>query len=250
MAALVSSSAEDGVARITLDRPAQGNALNADMVEALLEALDHVRDERPRCLVVSGAGKGFCGGFDLGDLDGQSDGDLLHRFVRVETALQAIHHFPAPVLTMAHGFAWGAGADIFCAGHVRIAAPGTRFSFPGSKFGIVLGTRRLRAITGAATAFDLVLSGAPIGSDVALSCGIAQALELVEQWPAWQSAWIARQTRLDSGMAEMLSARMRDDGRDADLAALVRSAARPGLKSRLAAYADAVRRAKAARTDD
>jgi enoyl-CoA hydratase len=247
MAPLVSSSIEEGVARIVLDRPAQGNALGADLVEALLAALDGAAAQRPRALILTGAGKGFCGGFDLSGLDGQSDGDLLHRFARIEMALQAIHHFPAPVLAMAHGFAWGAGADIFCAAHVRIAAPGTRFSFPGSKFGIVLGTRRLRAIVGAASALDLVLSGAPIDADRALSLGIAQSLVAVEDWSARQRDWIAGQAPLAAAMPAMLSARMQDDARDADLAALVRSAAAPGLKDRLAAYADAVARARAAR---
>lgn len=247
MAPVVSSSIEDGVARIVLDRPARGNALDADLVEALLAALDMAAGQRPRALILTGAGKGFCGGFDLSGLYGQSDGDLLHRFVRIEMALQAIQHFPAPVLAMAHGFAWGAGADIFCAAHVRIAAPGTRFSFPGSKFGIVLGTRRLRAITGAAAAFELVLSGAAIDADRALALGIAQSLVPIEDWLVGQQEWVARQARLGATMPALLGARMQDDVRDADLAALVRSAAAPGLKDRLAAYADAVARGRAAR---
>ena len=72
---------------LTLDRPGNANALSPDLVEALIETLAAARDVR--LCVLRGEGKHFCAGFDLSDLEDLSDGDLLWRFLRIETLLQA-----------------------------------------------------------------------------------------------------------------------------------------------------------------
>jgi enoyl-CoA hydratase/carnithine racemase len=133
----------DGGTRITLNRPDKANALDEAMVTALLGALAAVRADGTRLLVLDAAGRHFCAGFDLGDLNECSDGDLLLRFVRIETALQTLYHLPFPTLALAKGRAMGAGADLFAACGRRIAAPRTQFRMPGLAFGILLGTRRL-----------------------------------------------------------------------------------------------------------
>ena len=93
----------DGVAHLTLSRPERGNALGPDLVEATLEAVDRVVTDGARMIVLRGAGKHFCTGFDLSDLADLSDGDLLLRVVRIETLLQAVHHAPVPTVAIAHG---------------------------------------------------------------------------------------------------------------------------------------------------
>src|SRR5262249_32414783 len=77
-------------------RPDKANALDAGLVEALLVAVARAANSGARLLTLRGEGRHFCAGFDFSDLDQQSDGDLLHRFVRIEQLLHALHHPPLP----------------------------------------------------------------------------------------------------------------------------------------------------------
>jgi enoyl-CoA hydratase/carnithine racemase len=56
-----------------------------------------------RSCTIQGEGRNFCAGFDLSDIAELSDGDLLHRFLRIETLLQSVHHAPFPVMPLARG---------------------------------------------------------------------------------------------------------------------------------------------------
>jgi len=86
----------DGHLAITLQRPQRSNALNPAMVEALIQTLS--QSDGIRSCTLRGAGKNFCAGFDLSDIESLSDGDLLLRFVRIETLLQQVQHAPFPVM--------------------------------------------------------------------------------------------------------------------------------------------------------
>jgi len=122
---------------LTLNRPDSANALSPDLVEALLAEITTATDIR--LCVIKAEGRNFCAGFDLSDIDGLSDGDLLLRFTRIETLLQAVHHAPFPVIALAQGHVIGAGADLFAACWQRIAAPNAKFRFPGWQFELALG---------------------------------------------------------------------------------------------------------------
>ncbi|MCR2153265.1 hypothetical protein NSX49_23710, partial [Salmonella enterica] len=76
------------------------------------------------------------------ELDAQSEGDLLLRFVRIETLLQRVAASPCLTVGLAHGRNFGAGVDLFGACKWRVSAPDASFRMPGLKFGLVLGTRR------------------------------------------------------------------------------------------------------------
>lgn len=232
-------AAREGSALIlTLRRESVGNALDPALVEALHAALAAPPDPATlRLIVLRGAGRAFCTGFDLSDLASQSDGDLLLRFVRIEMLLQAVRHAPVPTLALAHGHAMGAGADLFAACTWRVAAPGTRFAFPGARFGLVLGTRRLAAVAGAQAALDLTVRGRTLDAEAALACGLATGLAPPEDWAALTAA-LAEEAAAPTPEAQaMLRRAALPDTREADLADLVRSAALPGLRERIAAYA-------------
>ena len=138
----------NGVTSCTLNRPDKLNALNADMVEGLLQAMKEATAKDSQLVVFQGAGRAFCAGFDLSDLADMSDADLLFRFVRIETLLQAIYTARMPTLALVHGRCFGAGADIVASCSQRIASADSSFRMPGLQFGIVLGTRRLAALIG------------------------------------------------------------------------------------------------------
>ena len=99
----------NGVTTCTLNRPDKLNALNADMVEGLLQAIHEATAKDSQLVVFKGAGRAFCAGFDLSDLADISDADLLLRFVRIETlpklfippACQPWRWFMAGVLALA-----------------------------------------------------------------------------------------------------------------------------------------------------
>ena len=146
----------NGVTSCTLNRPEKLNALNADMVEGLLQAMKEAVAKDSQLVVFRGAGRAFCAGFDLSDLADMSDADLLFRFVRIETLLQAIYTARMPTLALVHGRCFGAGADIVASCSQRIASADSSFRMPGLQFGIVLGTRRLAALIGGDAARDIL----------------------------------------------------------------------------------------------
>ena len=226
-----------GVLTLTLSRPALGNALDETLVEALLAAILAAGDDDAlHTLVLRGAGKHFCTGFDLSDLAQQSDGDLLRRFVRVELLLAALWHAPLRTVALAQGRTFGAGADLFACCDVRTAQAGASFTFPGARFGLVLGTRRLATRLGESRALACVTSGEVLDAPTALTTGLASAVADGDL-DAWLAALQAPVT--DRATTAALKAATRPDQRDTDLAALVRSAARPGLKARIVAYREA-----------
>jgi enoyl-CoA hydratase/carnithine racemase len=219
---------DGGVTTLTLHRPELGNALGPALVEALICAVNTAcQDGETHTLVLRGAGKNFCTGLDLSDLDSLSDGDLLLRLVRIEILLGLLWHAPIRTVAVAHGRTWGTGADLFAVCEQRVALEGASFRFPGAQFGIVLGTRRLAERVGADVARALVVDGGTLDATEALHCGLAGVHT--------ELAPIAA-PMVDAAVAAAVRAATRADHRDADLAALVRSAAVPGLQARVSAY--------------
>jgi enoyl-CoA hydratase/carnithine racemase len=186
--------------------------------------------------VIRGAGRHFCAGFDLSDLEQLSDGDLLWRFVRIETLLQAIHHAPFATLALGHGQIVGAGADLFAACWRRVASVDARFRMPGWNFELALGTRRLARLVGPDAARDLLIDSQQISAEQGLACGLVTDICSAEQWPSLQEDLLQRASTLSLvALAKMLQLTVHDSRND-DLAALVQSAARPGLKQRILDY--------------
>jgi enoyl-CoA hydratase/carnithine racemase len=229
---------DDGVCSVTLNRPGVGNALSDDLVATLDLVLDEAAARRPKLMALRGEGRHFCTGFDLARLDDESEDSLLARFCRIELMLQKVHRAGFPTLALAHGRTVGAGADLFAACTHRLAAPGTQFAFPGaSGFGLVLGTRRLAHRVGAERARRWAETGAAIGLDEALASGLATGMLA-------GASGIGDLTRRLATSAPRVGNLYLGSALDAtepvhdhvDLALLVRSAAVPGLKTRIAAY--------------
>ena len=225
------------VIELVLNRPDKANALDAGLVEALLVAVARAANSGARLLALRGEGRHFCAGFDFSDLDQQSDGDLLHR-LRIEQLLQALHHAPLTTLALCHGSALGAGADLVAACDWRIAAPTTRFRMPGMRFGIVLGTRRLAALVGADAAHEILVTSRSFEAAEAERLGFVQRLAEPGAWPEIVRGIVDAQ-RLDGIATMRLKARVKPDMRACDMAALVDSAATPGLKDRIRAFRSA-----------
>lgn len=223
----------DGVLTLTLDRPAKRNALCGSLVESLLSTVRAARTDGTRLLVLRGNGANFCAGFDLGGDEGPSDGELLHRFVRIELLLQEIHHAPYDTLALAHGRNFGAGADLLVACAHRVGSSDATFRFPGLAFGVALGTRRLAARTGAAWARQTLADIRTVTAGQARDAGLLTAVAGQERWDEIVDEAARASRRLDHESGAGMRRALVHDTRDMDLADLVRSAARPGLGERI-----------------
>ena len=246
MSTAVEVSREDQVMHVRLNRVDKLNAFNAELVEGLHEAMVAASVEATRVVVFTGLGKGFSGGFDLDGLDEMTNGDLLHRFVRVEQLLQDVYHAPFATLAMVHGVCYGAAADLVAACHFRVAAPDARFRMPGLRFGIVLGTRRLAGLVGGDTAKTLLLRDTPFDSSTALDTGFVQEIAAQDDWPEIVQNRLSAVTALSQSAYAAMAGATRNDTRDEDMAALVRSVTDGSIKDRIRRYLDAIRQARKA----
>jgi enoyl-CoA hydratase len=231
----------DGVATVWLDRAERGNALSASAVDVLSAAVaSAVADPAVHTLVFRGRGKHFCTGFDLSDLESETDASLRLRFVNLEKLLQAVWHAPLRTVAFATGRAWGAGADLFASCDIRAAAPDASFRFPGSAFGIVLGTRRLVELIGWDRARPLVSEGTTLDATGALAANLVT--DIVE---GAADAWLAQHCAspvADRATLAAIREATRADHRARDMATLDASASVPGLRQRIERYREAVRK--------
>jgi enoyl-CoA hydratase/carnithine racemase len=224
------------VTTLTLNRPDKANALSAALVEALAAAVDAAHHDGTRLLVLKGNGRNFCAGFDFGGFEEASVGDLLLRFARIETLLQALYHAPFATLALAQGKNFGAGVDLALACGSRIAAADAEFRMPGLKFGLQLGTRRLAARIGADAARALLAASKTFGAEDGLRIGFLQQIAAPEAWPGLILHAAAEAQQLSPTAAARLHGATLTDSRAADLSDLIRSAIEPGLKERIREY--------------
>ena len=171
---------ENGVLRITLNRPDKLNAFNAEMGLAFQAALQRAHDEAAvRSVLLTGAGRGFCAGQDLGDRDPRAaDGppDLGHTLeTYYNPAMRLIRSLEKPIVCAVNGVAAGAGANIALACDLVLAAKSARFIQAFAKIGLVPdsgGTWTLTRLLGEARAKALALTAEPLGAETAAEWGL------------------------------------------------------------------------------
>lgn len=224
------------VAIFTLNRPDKANALDVALVEALHAALaDAIRTE-VRLVVLRGAGRNFCSGFDFTGFEGATVGELSWRFVRIEQLLQGLAHAPCATLALAHGGCFGAGADLLAVCGTRVAAPDVRLRMPGWLFGLALGTRRLVRLTGTGVARGMLESAATLDASQCLAAGLVTMVVASDAWPANVTMAARVAGMLSPDASARLAALTVADTRADDMAALVESLSAGDLKARVRAF--------------
>jgi 2-(1,2-epoxy-1,2-dihydrophenyl)acetyl-CoA isomerase len=128
----------DRIARITLNRPDAGNALDLETAAALREAAEGLRDSDAGAVILSGAGRTFCVGGDLNFMHDAGDGvgdAVLRLATQFHAALEALAALDAPVITAVRGAAAGGGMSLAIAGDLVLAADSARFTMAYTAIG-------------------------------------------------------------------------------------------------------------------
>lgn len=170
----------DGVLNVTLNRPDKLNAFNEDMHLAFRAALQRAHDDADvRCVLITGAGRAFCAGQDLGDrdprtMDGPPDlGQTLETFYN--PALRLIRSLEKPIIVAVNGVAAGAGANIALACDIVLAAKSAKFIQAFAKIGLTPdagGSWSLSRLLGEARAKGLALTAEPLPAERAADWGL------------------------------------------------------------------------------
>ena len=181
-------------------------------------------------------GKSFCSGFDLNEIESLPDADVATRVLDIERMLQALYHAPLVTVALVHSMAFGAGADLVCCCHRRIATRESRFCMPGLNFGILLGTRRLKQRIGVDNAVSVLTNTRVFDAPEALDMGYLTEIAPVENWPEHiEAAKRAGESLPTEYFGNMLNVVI-PDTRQADLADLEESVRTPGLVERILEY--------------
>ncbi len=171
---------EQGVATLTLNRPAQLNSFNAQMHQEVREALKQLRQSpEARCLLITGNGRGFCAGQDLSDRNvapGAAMPDLGESIEKnYNPLIRSLRDLPMPVVCAVNGVAAGAGANIALACDITLAARSASFIQAFCKIGLVPdsgGTWTLPRAVGMARAKALALLGDKLSAEQAEQWGM------------------------------------------------------------------------------
>jgi enoyl-CoA hydratase/carnithine racemase len=179
---------ERGVATLTLNRPAQFNALDVATLDALGEALAAIAaDATVRVVVIGGAGRAFCPGHDLKEMLANSNEAFLGGlFERCCDAMLALRRIPQPVIAKVHGIATAAGCQLVAACDLAVAAADARFATSGVNFGLFCATPGVAVSRNVSPkhAFEMLFTGDFIDAPTARDWGLVNRVVPVAELDA------------------------------------------------------------------
>ncbi len=164
------------VAHLTLNRPAQYNALSEEMLAALYATLDEVAaDSTVRVVVLGGAGKAFCAGHDLKQMKANPNlGYYQQLFEECSRLMMRIQSLPQPVIARVQGVATAAGCQLVAMCDLAVAAESARFAVSGVNVGLFCATPSvpLSRNVGRKAAFEMLVTGEFIDAPTAVARGL------------------------------------------------------------------------------
>lgn len=223
---LIMMEVADRVATVTLNRPERLNALGADMRNQLLEALDQAEsDPSVRVIVITGAGRAFCSGGDVKEMnDRRNAGATARREPEVmqmrDRILLKLQRMPKPVIAAVNGIAAGAGMNLALGCDLRIVSEKAAFGQVFVKRGLHPdwgGTYLLPRLVGLAKALELTLFGDMISAGEALRIGMVNRVVPHGEFQEAASDW-ASQLAEGPPIAQALAKRGLYRNQDCDLA--------------------------------
>ena len=132
----------DGVTTLTLNRPEKFNALSEDMLTALQQALDLLKeDDATNVVVLAAAGRAFCGGHDLKEMRSNPDVEYYsHLFNKCSDMMVTMTQIPQPVIAKVHGIATAAGCQLVANADLAVASGNATFATSGVNLGLFCAT--------------------------------------------------------------------------------------------------------------
>jgi enoyl-CoA hydratase/carnithine racemase len=178
---------KEGVVTLTLNSPANRNALSLELLEALTSALKALpRDPEARVVVIKGAGPAFSSGHNLDELIDRGVPDYRRVFSACLVMMNQIHQLPQPVIAQVHGAAFAAGCQLVAACDLAVASEETRFSTPGVRLGLFCNTPSvpLTRCVGRKKALDMLLAGRVLNAQEAEAAGLVSRVVSQERLEA------------------------------------------------------------------
>lgn len=177
-----------GVVTLTLNRPAQFNALSTELLDALQAELDKVgADATARVVVIAGAGKAFCAGHDLKQMRANHAKAYMQKLFRqCGRMMMTITEMPQPVIARVHGIATAAGCQLVAMCDLAVAAEGAKFAVSGINLGLFCSTPSvaLSRAMGRKQAMEMLLTGDFIDAAEAQRRGLINRVVPLEQLDA------------------------------------------------------------------
>jgi enoyl-CoA hydratase len=176
----------DGVAVVTINRPAALNALNREVLDELAAAFAELKKNSDvACVVLTGSGsKAFVAGADIAEMQALDAVSAEHFAKLGHAILNTIENFPKPVIAAVNGFALGGGCELAMACDIRIASENARFGQPEVNLGVIPGfggTLRLARLVGKGRAKELIFTGDMIDAQEAYRIGLANKVATAEE---------------------------------------------------------------------
>jgi enoyl-CoA hydratase/carnithine racemase len=173
----------EGIATITLNRPARMNTISRDMLNQLTDRLLQAEaDKAVRCVVLTGTGRAFCAGLDLTEVTGEKKAGAISDTSNAAVTLDLKHTPPTvlynmntPTICALNGSAAGYGMDTALGCDIRVMAAGAKMAAAFTKRGIVPesgGTWFLPRLIGWAKAAELIFTGRTLKADECLAMGL------------------------------------------------------------------------------
>ena len=182
---------DDGaISRLLLNQPSRLNVLSDDLLNTLQEELSSVgKSKNIRCLIISGAGNGFCAGHDLKEMTNKRqnpDGGVAYfrdLFVRCSKMMTTIRSLPQPVIAQVHGIATAAGCQLVASCDLAVADDSARFGVNGVNIGLFCSTPMvaLTRAVGRKRAFEMLVTGQFIEAKEAKEIGLINKISEVGQ---------------------------------------------------------------------
>ena len=172
---VVTTTIQDNVAVVRLDRPAKRNALNDQAILALESTFRNL-PAGVRAAVLHGAGEHFSAGLDLSELVETDLGGAIEHSRLWHRAFEAIEFGRVPVVSALHGAVVGGGLELACATHVRVAEASAFYALPEGQRGIFVGgggSVRLPRLIGASRMMEMMLTGRVYRADEGLAFGFS-----------------------------------------------------------------------------
>jgi (methylthio)acryloyl-CoA hydratase len=169
---------DDGIAVVTLNRPAKRNAIAIDMMDGLRLFFSNLAPD-VKGVVIASEGENFSAGLDLNELSEKDAADGVLHSQRSQRALQEMQYSRVPVIAALKGAVIGAGLEIASAAHIRVAERSAYYGLPEASRGIFLGAGgsvRIARLLGVARVIDMMMTGRTLNAKDGYAFGLSQYL--------------------------------------------------------------------------